>query len=1042
MNTLFKGLGEGFKNFGKNIMKHMVNGFFEWLLGSGIAITFPAKFDLQGVLDILLQVLGVSKNAIFDLAASLLPDWAVELLELLMERGVGALSGMMETLTELGVPSYVLGFFKAIASFPQKGIMALWDFLKTVFSSLKGDFITTIITQLVVPEVVVAGIQWMVGLLNPVGGIFKIVKGIVDVISFLVDNKDLIFEVLNSIAATFSALISKSWSPVAMAVEFALAKIIPLALGLFVSLLGLGGIPKKISKVVEKLRAPVDKGLSKILGKIGFFLDPVGAIEDGVSGMRDKAASKRNKKKGKGDSDRDDDDKTTKKTTDKDIADKDAADKESSTKENSSKDTSIKSTSTKDKSNPPDAKSSETSTTKKSSVKDSSTASTDKSSGKKKKDLDDKDSTKKDKDKEKKDKDKNDKADSNKQRLKSAMKAVDTLSDSKRDPDAVKRELPGLKKKHKLDTLTLTKRGDDKYKVVGKAKVSKKKGTKVQRKAAKGGWTDDRNQVRVKKRLSASKTKVGSFTVDTSLIEKDAVLKKVEKSLKRTLKINARIDVVEKQVARLKSQYKLKKLKIIKLKPNGRRYHIVGEISQGKSAQRKAAGSGTPQVSANIETAIQRSQGQGQEIAPVVRNPLEQAFGTDFSPVRIHTGNEGDRLSRSLDAKAFTTGRDIFFKQGNYAPETPSGKHLLAHELTHVVQQSGEQPSVMTQRVSRASADPPTVQRVQQGSNSGQGLWIQREEEDVSDAEGASAEEMAEDSTGDMAVGVAGAAADAAVGMAVNVAVDAAVDTAASKLMPGAKVKSKITSDKTKLTMDVKVKDRDIDNDDGDQAFEDEMPEDSGLPGSLVNDIVRAIQDIVDQDPDPDVVARKLNAVRVMFEMQLVRLVSYAEVGQSFEYVIKINGRAKFLRASKISGFLKRLGSGKRKAVMPLENGEPASSNRSKSEPSKLKSGDVDADSASTGKAETNKATADKAKTEPLETEDTTTNSIDSSESSQAPEDSPAKVKPSSSSKADSSKAKLEEAQEREMSTQSKVRRIDAETVDVIIRAQPQPKTV
>ena len=141
MSTLFKGLGKGFENFGKNIMTHVVNGLFEWLLGSGIEIKFPDKFDLQGIVDILLQVLGLSKDAIFDLAASFMPSWAVELLQMLIEQGIGVLSNLRETLVELGVPEYVIAFFEAIAAFPQKGFMALWDFIKTVFASIKGEFI-------------------------------------------------------------------------------------------------------------------------------------------------------------------------------------------------------------------------------------------------------------------------------------------------------------------------------------------------------------------------------------------------------------------------------------------------------------------------------------------------------------------------------------------------------------------------------------------------------------------------------------------------------------------------------------------------------------------------------------------------------------------------------------------------------------------------------------------------------------------------------------------------------------------------------------
>jgi hypothetical protein len=1032
MKTLFKGMGEGFKNFGKNIMKHMINGFFEWLLGSGIQIKFPDKFDLQGVIDILMQILGVSQDAILRLATMLLPDWAVELLEMLISQGLGALSNLTETLVELGVPDYVLGFFKAIASFPQKGVLALWDFIKTMFSSLKGEFITTIITQLIVPEVVVAGIQWLVGLLNPVGGIFKIVKGIVDVITFLIDNRALILNVLNSIAATFSALIAKSWSPIALAVEMALADIIPLALGLFVSLLGLGGIPKKISKVVEKLRTPVDKGLAKVFGKIGFLLDPVGSVQNGVSGLRDKATSKRNKKTGKDDGDRDTETKSTSKQT-------------GSTP------------STKAASRPADTNSS----SKTNGSGKSTTSSKTGSSTSKKNKKTDKNSKKKDDKK----KDQNGKADNTKSRLQSAMTEVDNLAETKRDPDTVKRELARVKKKHDLDSIKLTKRGQEKYQVVGKAKAktSTSKGKKVQRKAAKGNWTDDNNQVTVKKRLKASKSKGGSFTVDAKLMEKDAVLKQVEKTLKRLLKINSRTDVVQRHLTRLKGQYKLKTLKLVKLKPDGSVYQIIGEVSQGKAAQRQAApgGQATPIADPAVEEAIQRAEGRGQTLAPKVREPLEQAFGMDFSPVRIHTDNEGDCLSRSLDANAFTTGRDIFFRQGTYAPTTQQGQHLLAHELTHVVQQSGDrealpqsQPAI-EQRVPRASADPPAVQR-----SPVVGLWIQRQEaaaDNSSDNNSANSDTSGLGvSTGDVASGMAGVAANMAVNAAVSQAGRVAANAVASELMPGAKVKSRITSDKSKLTMNVKVKSRDLGrNRDRDSAFEDEMPDEAGLPDSIINDIVRVIQDIVNQNPDADTVARKLDQVRVMFEMQLVKLISYAEVGQAFEYVIKINGRAKFLRASKIQKFLKRLGAGKgqgpsqpatdrasaqkTRAASPEDRPEPtpsqdsapesptSSSKAATAQPPKDSQNDPQRDQLTTG---TESSQSDQAET---------ASAVDKSETRSHPHR--AKVTPSSTNKNPASEDTIDPVLDRQIKIRSQVRRLDAETVDVIIRATPQAQT-
>ncbi|MGR3279773.1 eCIS core domain-containing protein [Acaryochloris marina NIES-2412] len=72
-----------------------------------------------------------------------------------------------------------------------------------------------------------------------------------------------------------------------------------------------------------------------------------------------------------------------------------------------------------------------------------------------------------------------------------------------------------------------------------------------------------------------------------------------------------------------------------------------------------------------------------------VQQTMGQAMGADFSGVRVHTDAQSNQLNQSLQAKAFTTGQDVFFQQGAYAPEKQSGQELIAHELTHVVQQNG-----------------------------------------------------------------------------------------------------------------------------------------------------------------------------------------------------------------------------------------------------------------------------------------------------------------------------------------------------------------
>lgn len=97
---------------------------------------------------------------------------------------------------------------------------------------------------------------------------------------------------------------------------------------------------------------------------------------------------------------------------------------------------------------------------------------------------------------------------------------------------------------------------------------------------------------------------------------------------------------------------------------------------------------------------INRERGGGQSLDRTIQTKMSEATGQDFSSVRIHTGLKAHALNESLSAKAFTTGQDIFFREGAYNPGSSSGQELLAHELTHVVQQSagvaGSQSGRMT----------------------------------------------------------------------------------------------------------------------------------------------------------------------------------------------------------------------------------------------------------------------------------------------------------------------------------------------------------
>lgn len=111
------------------------------------------------------------------------------------------------------------------------------------------------------------------------------------------------------------------------------------------------------------------------------------------------------------------------------------------------------------------------------------------------------------------------------------------------------------------------------------------------------------------------------------------------------------------------------------------------ELRHSTTVQRKAADS-SGSIADTVQD-IDRSKGGGQPLDSGTRTFMESRFNEDFGGVRVHADHQANQWSQDLNAHAFTTGKDIFFAPGKYAPATDEGKHLLAHELTHVVQQQG-----------------------------------------------------------------------------------------------------------------------------------------------------------------------------------------------------------------------------------------------------------------------------------------------------------------------------------------------------------------
>ena len=113
------------------------------------------------------------------------------------------------------------------------------------------------------------------------------------------------------------------------------------------------------------------------------------------------------------------------------------------------------------------------------------------------------------------------------------------------------------------------------------------------------------------------------------------------------------------------------------------------DCEKEESVQKRSEGGDGATEAAPIEHKLSESKGSGSPLPSQTREHMESAIGSDFSDVRVHTDNSSVQMNKDLQAQAFTHGNDIYFNSGKYDTDSKDGQQLLAHELTHVVQQNG-----------------------------------------------------------------------------------------------------------------------------------------------------------------------------------------------------------------------------------------------------------------------------------------------------------------------------------------------------------------
>jgi hypothetical protein len=242
----------GFSNFVDHILDHLKQGFMEWLFGAvaETGIQLPKNFDLQGILSLVLQILGLTYSNIRSRAVKILGEKVVKALETAAE------------------------IFKILVT---KGPAGLWEYIKEKIGDLKAMVIEKI-KAFVMEKIIMAGVTWLIGLLNPASAFFKACKAIYDIVMFFIERGKQILDLVNAIIDSITSIAKGAIGAAANFVEASLARTIPVIIGFLAALLGVGGITDKIKEIIEAIRKPINEAIDWVITKAVDLVKAVGSL--------------------------------------------------------------------------------------------------------------------------------------------------------------------------------------------------------------------------------------------------------------------------------------------------------------------------------------------------------------------------------------------------------------------------------------------------------------------------------------------------------------------------------------------------------------------------------------------------------------------------------------------------------------------------------------------------------------------------------------------------------------------------------------------
>ncbi|MFF5336427.1 hypothetical protein [Streptomyces sp. NPDC013181] len=240
LGNLVSAVGAGLNLFVTNIADHLKTGLVSWLLGTAVkaGLELPQRFDMKGIIQLIGSLLGLT--------------WA----------------NIRARVTRKGVPDEAMTAVESSVPVAQniarEGPAGAVKEIQEEAGDLKSTILEKLTTYLI-PTVIIAGITWILSLLNPASAFVRAVKGIIDIVTFVVNQGSQIIEFVNSVLDAVIAIANGGKAGVPKMVETALAASIPLLIGFLASLLGIGGLAAKVKSVFHAVSRPVNRAIDKIV---------------------------------------------------------------------------------------------------------------------------------------------------------------------------------------------------------------------------------------------------------------------------------------------------------------------------------------------------------------------------------------------------------------------------------------------------------------------------------------------------------------------------------------------------------------------------------------------------------------------------------------------------------------------------------------------------------------------------------------------------------------------------------------------------------